>query len=519
MEHATPTTEQAPRTGVTPQQSRSPRRSGKPDGGAPSRILVVDDNASVLEVFRKILGGGDDVGAEALNALEASLFATDVPAPAPRPSFLVDLVQDGEEAYHCALKARRDHRAYAVAFVDMRMPGGWDGVTTIEALWRADPNIEVVICTAHSDHSWDKLIARLGRSDRLLILRKPFDKIEVFQLACALSDKWHLQRERQDRLDELERQVEERTQHLRLALSESGRAEQALARTNDELKQTNRNLQDAHKELLQSEKMASIGQLAAGVAHEINNPLGFVNCNLGSLEIYCHRLVEVIEAYERSDDVLVAFADRLHAVQAVKQRVELEHLAQDVFALLDESKKGLQRVTKIVQDLKEFSHVGQAEWRLCDLHCGLDSTLSIANNELKYKATVVKQYGDLPDVECLPSEINQVFMNLLVNAAQAIATRGEVTIRTGVQDSKVWVDICDTGEGIAPEHLQRIFDPFFTTKPPGKGTGLGLSLCYRIVEKHRGRIEVDSTLGSGTRFRVWLPIKRAEAAVEDDPAP
>ncbi|MDH4284272.1 MAG: ATP-binding protein, partial [Gallionellaceae bacterium] len=159
--------------------------------------------------------------------------------------------------------------------------------------------------------------------------------------------------------------------------------------------------------------------------------------------------------------------------------------------------------------LKDFSHVDAGEeWHYSDLRKGLDSTLNIVHNEIKYKADVVKEYGELPEVECLSSQLNQVFMNLLVNATHAIEERGTITIRTGQQGEEVWMEVADTGKGIKPEHLTKIFDPFFTTKPVGKGTGLGLSLSYSIVQKHHGRIEVESEVGKGTTFRVWLPVKQ-----------
>ncbi|MGE5622525.1 MAG: ATP-binding protein [Bacillota bacterium] len=298
--------------------------------------------------------------------------------------------------------------------------------------------------------------------------------------------------------DQLEQLVAQRTAELQNA--------------NLALRQINRDLADAHNQLLQSEKMASIGQLAAGVAHEINNPLGFVNSNLSTLIDYVQRLFKIIDAYEKSESALAQLPDALKTVHALRKQLDLDYVKEDVFSLLSESQEGMLRVKNIVQDLKDFSHVGTAEWQLADLHAGLNSTLNIVNNEIKYKATVVKEYGELPLVECLPLELNQVFMNLLVNAAHAIERFGEITMRTGLEGDKVWIDIGDNGSGIAPENLSRIFDPFFTTKPVGKGTGLGLSLSYSIVQKHHGRIDVDSELGRGTRFRVWLPVAQAAVA-------
>jgi signal transduction histidine kinase len=289
--------------------------------------------------------------------------------------------------------------------------------------------------------------------------------------------------------------VEQRTEELR--------------RSNNELQETNRKLEEAHNQLLQSEKMASIGQLAAGVAHEINNPVSFVNSNLSSLEGYLENIMEMFSAYEANEHLLAAnFPAEFASIQQVKKKIELDYLKEDLASLVRESKDGLLRVKKIVQDLKDFSHVGTAEWQVADLQEGLESTLNIVNNEIKYKATVIKQYQPIPPIECLPLELNQVFMNMLVNAAHSIEKHGEITIRTLSHGDQVCVEIQDTGSGISPENLKRIFDPFFTTKPIGVGTGLGLSLSYTIVQKHQGHIEVESTPSVGTCFKIFLPVKQ-----------
>ncbi len=281
-----------------------------------------------------------------------------------------------------------------------------------------------------------------------------------------------------------------------------------LLRANEELKQLNSRLSDAQDKLVQSEKLASIGQLAAGVAHEINNPIGFIFSNFGTLERYLADLFQMLAAYEEAEATLAGTPTGAR-LKALRDKVELDFLKEDIPSLMRESKDGITRVRNIVQNLKDFSRVDTSqEWVLADLHHGLDSTLNIVNNEIKYKAEVMKAYGELPDVECLPSELNQVFMNLLVNAAHAIQTeRGTIVIRTGTEQEHVWVEIEDDGAGIAKENLGRIFDPFFTTKPVGKGTGLGLSLAYGIVKKHFGQIDVFSQVGVGTRFRVTLPVR------------
>ncbi|OIR00932.1 sporulation kinase E [mine drainage metagenome] len=318
---------------------------------------------------------------------------------------------------------------------------------------------------------------------------------------------------------DLERLVQRRTAaleqaNLQLAQDVRSRedAEAALLRRNAELSELNARLNEAQEQLLQAEKMASIGQLAAGVAHEINNPIGYVQSNIGSLEGYLADLFRILDAYAGAEAALPVEAPACAELRRIKAELDLAFLRQDIPQLMDESKEGISRVRKIVQDLKDFSHVDSSqEWKWADLHKGLDSTLNVVNNEIKYKADVVKEYGELPQVECLPSELNQVFLNLLVNAAHAIpeGERGKISLKSGCDGERVWVEVADTGSGIAPENLKRIFDPFFTTKPVGRGTGLGLSLSYGIVNKHGGRIEVMSELGRGTTFRVILPLRQS----------
>ncbi len=291
---------------------------------------------------------------------------------------------------------------------------------------------------------------------------------------------------------QLEKEVALRTAQLT-------EANTRLQREKEEQLQLNRKLSDTQAQLLQSEKMASVGQLAAGVAHEINNPIGFVTSNLHTLHDYVESLLQVVDAY----DQLGRDTDE---ITGLKQKVDYAFLRDDIGKLLLESEDGVERVKHIVQDLKDFSHVDQAEWKPADLNSGLESTLNIVHNELKYKAVVVRDLHPLPLIECLPQQLNQVFVNLLVNAAHAIDQQGTITVRTQAVADGVSIEISDTGHGIAPEHLGRIFDPFFTTKPVGHGTGLGLSIAYGIVTKHGGRIEVTSAVGKGSTFRIVLPL-------------
>jgi signal transduction histidine kinase len=257
------------------------------------------------------------------------------------------------------------------------------------------------------------------------------------------------------------------------------------------------------KQMLHSEKMAALGQLAAGMAHEINNPIGFISSNLGTLESYANGLMSLLGVYERSESALSSHLDQ---VLKVKRDVDLEYIRSDMFELLDESKEGLNRVKKIVQTLKDFSHVDQSGWIVTDLHSELDNTLEILQNQIGPGIQVIKAYGELPLVECQPLEINQVFMNLVQNAVQSIKKEGKIWIRTGIANDNAWVEVADTGCGVPKEYIGRIFDPFFTTKPVGAGTGLGLSLAYSVMEKHHGRIEVHSPQQQGTTFRLWMPL-------------
>lgn len=280
-----------------------------------------------------------------------------------------------------------------------------------------------------------------------------------------------------------------------------------LLKANKDLQELNSKLSDAQSKLMQSEKLASIGQLAAGVAHEINNPIGFIFSNFGTLEQYLDDLFQMLDAYEKAEPH-IGDGNTLARIRQLKAELDIKYLKEDIPNLMGESRDGIQRVRKIVQDLKDFSRVdARQEWESVDLHAGIDSTLNIVNNEIKYKADVVKHYGPLPEVQCLPSEMNQVFMNLLVNAAHAIpAERGTITISTGVDGANAWVEVADTGAGIAPENLQRIFDPFFTTKPVGEGTGLGLSMSHDIITQgHGGTLSVASVPGESTEFIISLP--------------
>ncbi|MBL8830512.1 MAG: PAS domain S-box protein [Planctomycetaceae bacterium] len=269
-------------------------------------------------------------------------------------------------------------------------------------------------------------------------------------------------------------------------------------------------------QLVQSEKMASLGVMAAGVAHEINNPIGFVSSNLSTLADYFATFTTLLDQYEaltvaakRGD--LEAVKQQHAAIQATRARDDVDYIRQDVGSLLSESTDGLHRVKEIVQNLRSFARLDEADIKEADINDCLETTLRVVWNELKYKAQVVKNLQPLPAIRCYPGQLNQVFVNLLVNAAQAIAERGIITLHTEATATHIVICVADTGAGIAPENLNRLFTPFFTTKGIGKGTGLGLSISYGIVQKHNGTIDVSSKLGQGTEFTIRLPIEGVRA--------
>ncbi|MFH2066136.1 MAG: ATP-binding protein [Pseudomonadota bacterium] len=295
---------------------------------------------------------------------------------------------------------------------------------------------------------------------------------------------------------ELEGRVAERTQELKAS--------------NADLEKAYRDLQTAHSRMLQQEKMASIGQLAAGVAHEINNPLAFIISNLGTLKEYSKELAEFHHTQEASLRNLIEASpgnEMFEEINRQRETMDIDFILEDIEELVAESLDGGTRMKEIVQNLKNFARLDEAEYKMTDLNQGLESTLKIVWNELKYKVKVTKSYGDLPQIMCNPGELNQVFMNLLVNAAQAIEHQGEIDVATRKVGDTIVIEISDTGCGIPVDKLNRIFEPFYTTKEVGKGTGLGLSIVYDIVEKHDGEIAVDSRLGQGTRFTISLPIR------------
>lgn len=314
--------------------------------------------------------------------------------------------------------------------------------------------------------------------------------------------------------DELRSRINTGKRIIQLERTHIGMQKQLILK-NRKLDQALSDLKATQSQILQSEKMASIGQLAAGVAHEINNPIGFIGSNLEALSDYLKDLDKLIQAYQQlkhqlneNDTGLPGTAQsQLTDIDAFEQEIEIDYLMKDIPELLTDCKEGTQRVGKIVGDLKNFAHPGNEKQVLFNINDGLESTLNVVHNEIKYKATIKKEYQDVAMVEGFPQKINQVFMNILINAAQSIEEKGEILIKTCQKDANVMVIISDNGCGIEQADQSKIFDPFFTTKEIGKGTGLGLNIAYNIIKEHQGSIQVKSKPGKGTTFAIRLPGK------------
>ncbi|MBI2560224.1 MAG: PAS domain S-box protein, partial [Planctomycetes bacterium] len=271
-------------------------------------------------------------------------------------------------------------------------------------------------------------------------------------------------------------------------------------------------LKSTQRQLIQAEKMASVGQMASSVAHEINNPLSYVDNNLYILTRYSERIGKFVKKCEEGKPIVekgdvTQIMTFFKEVQDLKKEIKLDVILKDFDEVIEESSSGIEQIKRITSNLSIFSHIGEELPKSTNLNKVIEGILTVVWGELKYKAEIIKEYGDIPDMKCYPQQLGQVFMNLLMNAAHSIEGSGKITIKTYKADNNIYVEVKDTGKGMPEEVKSKIFEPFFTTKEPGKGTGLGLTVAYNIVQKHFGRIEVSSKVGEGTTFTVVLPIR------------
>lgn len=422
-------------------------------------LLLVDDDASIHADFARVLTGG--VVRSALDTLEEDLFGA--PPGESRSGYLLSHAYQGLEAVDLVRASLQAAAPYAMAFIDARMPPGIDGVETIRRLWQIDASLHVVLCTAYTDYSWHDLSRLIGPTDRLLILKKPFDPLEVRQLASALSHKARLVRAQALRVARLDQLVDERTRELHYA--------------NEQLREESLRREETQRALARTQRMEALGRLTAGIAHEINNPLTIVRGNLDLLH----------ELHEREDTKQI-IEDAIHSTD---------------------------RIARIVHDVRLFASPQDFKTEPVDLVRVLDASISLLGKVFEHRATLVRQFQQVPRVLAIGPRLEQVFVNLLGNALKAfppsLERSPEVRLSLAVAGPDVAIEVADNGEGILEDDLPRVFEPFFTTREIGQGSGLGLAVSSGIVASFGGRIEIRSRRGEGTVVRVLLPACPAAA--------
>lgn len=452
------------------------------------RILVIDDNESIHEHYRAILGGEDSIN---VDQEEAAIFGTELDSSV-REVFEIDSAFQGQEGLEKVQQALKEDRPYAMAFVEVRMPPGWDGVETVERIWQMYPALQVVICTAYSDYSWREMIGKLSKTDQILILKKPFDNVEVYQLACALTEKWVLNREAKLKQEELETRVRLRTAELATSndllqqeIAERKRAEKKLQMAYTELRET-------QNELIQAEKLKVIGGLASGVAHEVKNPLAMI----------------------------------LLGVDYLKKKIQAGD--EKLSTTLKHMEDAIHRADGIVTGLLDFASLSKLDIARENLNSAVENSLRLVKIQLdKHGIRLISDLKeDIPDVKIDRNRVEQVFVNLFMNAINAMREGGGLTVRTYAKEltepgndvgrrrgdlfelgeTVVIAEIEDNGPGIPKDILDKIFDPFFTTRRSNGGTGLGLSVVRNIIKMHNGKIEIENRKEGGVRITVIFKV-------------
>lgn len=571
------------------------------------RILVINDSQRVRDDFRAMLSSCEDDE-----------------SPGQDEAFEVNVACDGQAGFELVQLALAERQPYAVAFVAMRLPDGWSGVETVERMWQLDPTLQVVLCTAAADALGREVMGCLGQTDRLLILKMPYEVAEIAQLATALTHKWNMQRQLEHQLEEMSEAVAARTGELQEARDYSeqllGAIASLLVEVDSEFKvrRWNQLAQDLfgltadqavgvhfaelpidwvdvdhvrsmvcrtgtdadrrteiefrdgegrhrvigvstyrvgsdgvfngalvlgtdltdkrqlEQQLQAAQKLEAVGQLAAGVAHEINTPMQYIGDNVEYLRSCFKQVLKPIEICLQLVNPELESAEQqelLESLAASFKPKKLASILKQVPGAFEDSIEGVRTVSTIVRAMKEFSHPGSEDRTPVNLNDALETTLTVARNEWKYVAEVdLDLEPELPQVPAFPGELNQVFLNLIVNAAHAITDRfgedsmerGRIGVSTQNCDGEVEVRISDTGCGIPAAIQDRIFDPFFTTKDVGRGTGQGLAIAYNaIVQKHGGKLWFETQEGVGTTFVVCLPLEcdSADSTADESPVP
>jgi signal transduction histidine kinase len=438
------------------------------------RVLVIDDNQAIHEDFKKILNTHKSAPGKMLEIEE--ILLGDKPAQISFQDFQIDSAFQGREGLQKIEKSLQEKQPYALVFVDVRMPPGWDGIETAAKIAAADPDVQMVICTAYSDYSWEEITARLGISDRLLILKKPFDNVEVIQMAHTLTEKWRLRKQLQAKMDHLEVLVSARTIELQTS--------------NDRLKVEMAERVRTEESLRQAQKMEALGKLAGGVAHDFNN------------------LLTVIHGYA--------------------QCLQMDNQSPDTLKGLDEIVCAADRASKLTSQMLTFSRKKPLQRQNLNLKELIERMISMLGRLLGENITIefISDHAPLV-VNADAGMMEQIILNLSVNARDAMPNGGLLGIHADIIDISeeqagfnperkkgqfALLTVSDNGCGIPPEILSRLFEPFFTTKDPGKGTGLGLATVYGIVQQHGGWVEVESQPRNGTRFKIFLPMEANAAS-------
>ena len=432
------------------------------------RILLVDDPEQLHEDYRKILAL-EPVATPEFDAMEAEFFG-DSKEQTAAPNYELTSAFQGEEAIAEVRRSLEGGVPFALAFVDVRMPPGIDGIVTTERLFELDPELQVVISTAYADYAWEEIYRRFGPNDRLLFLRKPFDSTEVHQIASTLTMKWTLARQARFRMEELEERVRSRTAELEESL-------QAL--------------QSTQGRLVRSEKLASLVRLVAGLAHEINTPVGAIvsSCDAAN------------RAVTHLRPLLPQEPEGSLSVKALDTLVRSQRT-------IDQASR---RMAELVESLRRFAHLDRAENQWLDLRDSVRTVLTVLSHQLGPNIVVETSFGDIPSISCHPGAIHQLVLGLLENAAEAIDDKGRIEIRTHAEDGLVHLEISDDGRGIAPDQIESLFDIGWETRANRVQVDWGLTAIHQIVKDHDGEIKVESRPGRGTRFIVTLPVKPREA--------
>ncbi|MGK0288790.1 MAG: signal transduction histidine kinase [bacterium] len=446
------------------------------------RILVVDDTESIHEAFTKILSSVEHKYAEDLDQLASELW--DEPRPNHQNklnlNFQLDHASQGKDALEMVRVAHEAGQPYSVIFMDIRMPPGWDGIKTIAKIWEEFSDVEVVICTAYSDFSLEEVIERLGRSDQLMFMKKPFDHTAVIQMALSLSQKWDLARKNRKHVEELEAAVTERTE--------------ALEYKNQELEQTLKNLQNAQTQLVESEKMAALGNLVAGIAHEVNTPIGIGVTAVTNLKKQSAQISDKYKSQKMKRSDLETFLD-----------VCVDHC--------DSIYTNLYRASGLIASFKQVAVDQTSEERrsfnlkeyLHEIILSLQPQIRKTNHILDVEG------GNQIVIDSYPGSFSQIVTNFVVNSLThgfENGASGRMLLKFEVEEQYLFLTYSDNGVGIGEGNLKKIFDPFFTTKRGAGGTGLGMHIVYNIVtQKLNGSVSCESEINNGTKFHVKIPVK------------